>query len=141
MRAPRSVLVVLGLGLVAGGGYQALTSISLGRLVGLAIWLAGAIIVHDAVIAPATAGLSAALDRSGRRLAPVSLAVIRGGFAVGAMLTLLVLPGLRAASLGSTNPTILAGDYGLRLLGVWAAVLLVAGVGIALTQHRAARPR
>ena len=140
MRAARLVLVGLGLALVAGGAYQALTSIAAGRLLGLALWLAGAIIVHDGILAPATAGLSAALDRTGRRLVPASLAVVRGGFAVGAMITLLVLPELRAAALGSTNPTILTGAYGLRLVGVWVAVLLVVAAGVGLAQRRSPRP-
>ncbi|MEO7753412.1 MAG: hypothetical protein ABIS35_08370 [Terracoccus sp.] len=141
MRATRSALVLLGLVLVAVGGYQALGALEVGQLIGVALWLAGAIIVHDGVIAPATAGLSAALDRSGRRLAPGSLAVIRSGFAVGAVLTLLVLPELRAASLGSTNPTILTGDYALRLAVVWVAVLLAVAGTVALVQRRTAELR
>ena len=63
MKAWRIILAAAGLLLVAFGVFRLLTEIPTGSLIRLGIWLLAALIIHDAVISPAVAGVGWTLRR------------------------------------------------------------------------------
>lgn len=131
----RIVLGSIGIGLCAIGAASALTDLAPGQLIGLAVWLAAAVVVHDGIIAPATAGLSTLLERRGSRLRAASRGVIRVGFVVAAVLSLVVVPQVVAQSFGNPNPTVLPGPYAARLAWSLVSIALVTVVGVVLAQR------
>jgi hypothetical protein len=125
IRTTRIVLVGIGvLGLVVGAGLL-VTTVRPTGLVGLGIWLVAALVLHDGLLAPATFLANRLLRGAGARIPPVVLAVLQGAVVVGVVLTLMVLPEIRAKQLGPRNPTVLPFDYGLRLGLLWIALALL----------------
>jgi hypothetical protein len=118
------VLGTVGVGVLGFGAFTLVTTLRFDQLLGLAVWLAGAVVVHDAVFAPLTAVVSGILERGGRRLPQAASLCLRLGFAVGVVLSLLAVPAIYAQSRGQANPTILTADYALRLGIVWVVVLV-----------------
>lgn len=132
-------LLAVGAALAGYGGWLLIQNVPPVDLLWLGVWLAAAIVVHDGVIAPALAVLSRRWDRgAGRRPAAVT-ATAQIGFAVGFVLTLYVAPELWAQARMSVNPTILTGDYALRLLLVWGAIAAVVLVVSRLLRRRPRR--
>ncbi|WP_374976790.1 hypothetical protein ACEYYH_02890 [Microbacterium trichothecenolyticum] len=126
----RGALLVVGGALAAYGVFLAVTTLSPAQLLALAIWLAAVVVVHDAVLAPTASWLHARWYRRAESRPRALTAVAHVGFVVGAVLTLFVIPELWAQGRGNPNPTILVGDYALRLVIVWAliaATVLVVG--------------
>lgn len=121
-KAARAILIALGVGLSAYGAWLLIERLTVPDLLWLAVWLAGAIVIHDGVIAPALAVLRRRWDRDRPRRPLITTATAQIGFAVGAVLTLYVAPELWAQARMPANPTILTGDYALRLLVVWGII-------------------
>jgi hypothetical protein len=98
-------------------------------------WIAGALILHDAILAPAVLVAGLLLTR----LLPMA---IRGGIqatlAVCAVVVVMSVPVLKAVGRRPDNPSLLPHDYGHHLAVVIAVILLG---GIALTLGLAARAR
>lgn len=102
-------------------------------LVGVLVWLAGAVVLHDGIIAPLVLGVGLLLvGRSQRGL--VRGALIVGGALVFVTLPLLLRPG------AAPNPSALPLPYGRNLAVVLAVVAAVAGA-IALVRWWRARPQ
>lgn len=141
MRAARMALSLAGTAFLAVGLWSAVTQLGSGPLLGLALWLAGAVVVHDGILAPLTALADGALDRGGRGLEPGSLSIVRAGSVIGAVLSLVALPALHARSLGTDNPTILTADYAARLAWVWFVIVLAVLAGVTVVQYRSRRRR
>lgn len=139
MKAARIALLAVGGAGTLFGVVLLLTTQRFDQLLSLAAWLAGAIIVHDGVIAPATTLTTRSLDRAGRGLPDRSLAVIRMAWGVGACLTLLAVPLLVAQARGPRNESVLASDYGRDLLLLWAAVAAVTLLAVAIGLVRSRR--
>ncbi|MBT1624048.1 hypothetical protein KK101_15240 [Curtobacterium flaccumfaciens pv. oortii] len=125
MKAARIVLVVLGVLVVAFGAYVLVTSVKPNRIGGLATWLLGAVILHDAILSPFVVGAGLLLRRAGRSLQAWVLVVVQTVIVLGSVLALVVLPEIAAKRHGQKNPTILPFDYGTRLLIVEGVLLLV----------------
>ena len=141
MRAARVSLVAAGL-VVAGVGVALLVgTLRFDQLIGLAVWLVCAIVLHDGVLVPVTTVLGMALKRVGRPLPASAILLIEGGFAVGILVSLAVAPELYAQALGPRNATVLASDYGTRLIVVWAGIVIVVAAGVALLARRRHRVR
>ncbi len=106
------------------------------------VWLLGAVVLHDAVLAPVVNLLRAGSNRGLRRLPRTARAVVRSGFVVAGVFALVVVPAIWAKHVGSANPTILPGDYGPRLLVVVLVIagLTLAGVVVVLIRRRSVRP-
>jgi hypothetical protein len=122
MRMARVTLVGLGVvGLVVGAALL-VTTVRPTGLAGLGIWLVAALVLHDGLLAPATFAADRLLRGAGARIPPVVLAVLQGAVVVGVVLTLMVLPEIRAKQIGPRNPTVLPFDYGLRLGLLWIAL-------------------
>ncbi|MGV8882687.1 MAG: hypothetical protein ACOH19_11100 [Rhodoglobus sp.] len=139
MRAGRWALGAAGMAIAAFGVFTLMTTLRPDQLFGLAIWLAGAIVAHDAILVPLAHILSAGVDRTARRLSRQTRSIVRIGAVVGGVLSLAVLPEIYAKSLGPANPTILAADYALRLAIAWAIIAVLVVLVSAIMNARTRR--
>ena len=109
------------------------------ELLGLLTWLAVAVLLHDGVLVPLSQLVGAGLHRLNFGLGPVSAAVIRVALFIGAILTLLVLPLLKAQQVAKQE-SVLQGDYLIALLLFWLG-LAIAAAGVVMITERRARAR
>ena len=124
MRRWRVGLIAGGVALLGLGGLVMLQDVAPNQYLGIVIWFAGALIVHDGIIAPIVFGASLLLRRAGKRIPFVALAILQGAVVVGAMIALLVFPQILKQAMGTANPTVLPLDYTVNLImfyGVLAA--------------------
>ncbi|WP_285726451.1 hypothetical protein [Psychromicrobium xiongbiense] len=137
--APMSVLrlamAILGVALLGIGLLGLPTQLKPGELAGLLGWLAAALVLHDGVLVPLSHLLGGGLRRLATGLQPVSAMIIRTVLLIGATVTLVVLPLLRAQQL-ARDVSVLQGDYGVELLWFWAALLVLGAAGAALVEVR-----
>ncbi|MDR6172720.1 hypothetical protein [Curtobacterium sp. SORGH_AS_0776] len=141
MRAARIVLVVVGVLVIAFGAYVLVTTVRPNRIWGLATWLLGAVILHDAILSPFVVGVGLLLRRTGRTLRAWALVVVQAVVVLGSVLALVVLPEIAAKAHGQKNPTVLPFDYGARLLLVEGVLLLVVVAVVVVAARRPARVR
>jgi hypothetical protein len=141
MRAARTVLVVVGVLVLAFGAYTLVTTVRPNRVWGLATWLLGAVVLHDAILSPFVVAVGVLLRRTGRTLRAWVLVVVQAAVVLGTVLAVVVVPEIAAKAHGQKNPTILPFDYGARLLVV-EGVLLAVVVAVLLlgTRRRRAAP-
>jgi hypothetical protein len=142
MRAARIVLIALGAVLVGVGGGALVAGVPPRQWVGILLWMAGAVVLHDAVFAPLVLVGSRILRRIGARVTWVQVAVVQVALVVGAAFTLVAIPGIAAQGVGARNPTVLVFAYAPTLAALWAALgvvtaLIVLAVGL---RRRRARP-
>lgn len=138
----RPVRIILGAAGAALVGYGLLglpTQLGPAQLVGLLVWLAVAVLLHDGVIVPLSTLAGAGLTRTGSRLRPVSAAILRGALLTGAVVSLITGILIRAQSEARTISA-LEGDYAGHLLWFWAALTVVAALAIYAVE-RTGRPR
>ncbi|MFF3246603.1 hypothetical protein ACFYWY_23380 [Streptomyces sp. NPDC002870] len=114
----RIVVGALGLALMAVGATLLLTG---GQLKDVALWLAGAIVLHDGIIAPLVLGVGLLLAAVPAR------GTVRGGLVVAGCLTMIALPPLLRPG-APTNPSALPLDYLRNWLLLLAAVAVVTGL-------------
>ncbi|WP_243064491.1 hypothetical protein [Humibacter sp. RRB41] len=138
-RAVRIVCAILGVALTATGLYFLLTTEPPAALLGLAVWLGAAVVLHDGVFAPAVYVANRILARGTARLPAAATTSVRILFGIGTMLTLVVAPELVAQSRPHSNPTILVGDYALRLGAVWGVIATAAVIVILWSARRTRR--
>ncbi len=124
VRAVRIVLAAAGLALIGYGLLGLPTQLGPEQLVGLLVWMAVGILIHDGVIVPLATLAGAGLTRVGARLRPVSGAVLRGGLLTGAVVSLVAGLLLRAQSV-ARNTSVLEANYAANLLWFWAALAVV----------------
>ena len=143
VRVARAVMVVVGVLLIALGGYVLTQTVRPNRYGGLLVWLIGSVIVHDAILAPLVAGVSLVVRRAGRRVRPAVLAIVQTAVVVGAILSIVVVPEIIAKARGTKNDTVLPFDYGARLGVMWLVIAvltaLVATGWVILARRREAR--
>lgn len=141
MRVARGLLAITGTAVALYGVWLLVTTLPPPSLLALAVWLVAVVVVHDAVLAPVMSAMRAGWWRHADARPRAATVAVHIGFTVGAVLSLFVLPEIWAQSRGSANPTILVGDYALRLALVWgviaAGVLVVWRVAV----RRAGRAR
>jgi hypothetical protein len=138
VRAWRAVLVALGAAGLLVGAWLLVTTVTPRGLLGLAVWLAAAVVLHDAILSPVLFGVGWMVRLGGRRVPLAALAVVQGAVVVGAIGSLLLLPAIRAKQIRVRNPTVLPFDYVANLAGMWAVlgVLTILGVGLVLILQR-----
>jgi len=124
----RIILGALGVALLGVGGVFFLTDLTLGEIAGVVLWLAAAVVVHDGMLVPAVTVADRLLRRTARRLPPAIVAIVESGLAVGVLLTAMVVPELVAQARGPRNPTVVPGDYALRLGLLWVAIAVTIGL-------------
>ena len=125
----RVVLIGLGAVLVGVGGGALVAGVPPRQWLGILVWMAGAVVLHDAVFAPLVLVGSRLLRRIGARVSWIQVAVVQVALVLGAALTLVAIPGIAAQGIGSRNPSVLVFAYGPTLAVLWAAL----GVLTALT--------
>lgn len=132
MTIARVILVVFGVALLAVGGLVLLNDVPPARYVGILWWFAGAIIIHDGILAFAMVGIGIAMRRAGRafRVPLVPIIIVQGALAIAALFALIVVPEIMKKSIGTANPTLLPLDYGLNLAVFYAVLAVVSVVAI-----------
>ena len=143
VRVARVVLVGVGAVLVGVGGGALVAGVPPRQWLGILLWMAGAVVLHDALFAPLVLIGSRLLRRLGARVSWLQVAVVQVALVLGAAITLIAIPGIAAQSTGARNPTVLVFPYALHLAVAWAAigVLTAATVlAIALRRRRPASP-
>jgi len=124
-------LVIVGVALLLVGGVVLLNDVRPSRYPGLAVWLVGALVVHDGLAALGVFGVSILMRRAGRKIPVAVIAIVQGALAIAAIVTALVIPEILKQSIGSANPSILPLSYGLNLALFCAALAVLAGAAIA----------
>lgn len=140
----RLALGALGVLVTVFGVHVVFRDVAPASYLGLAIWLAAAVVLHDGVLAPSLTVLRAAARRAGRHVPAAAVGLAEAGFLVGGAVTLLAVPEIWAKHLGPLNPTVLPGSYGQALLVTWVvvvAVTVVAVVAVALRARRHGEPQ
>lgn len=137
----RIVLIVVGVLVIGLGGIVLLNDVNPARYLGIALWFAGALVVHDAIVAPVVLGVHLLLRRAGRRIPLAAILILQGALAVSALMTALVVPQILKQGIGSANPTILPLDYAGNLLLFSAGLALLTAAWIAVVLLRARRGR
>jgi hypothetical protein len=127
----RLVLVVAGVALLGFGGVVFLLDVNPSNYPGLAIWLAGAIVLHDGVAALAVFGATV-LVRRAHGIPFVVRAIVQGAAVVALVVTVLVLPEFLAIAMGPANPSVLPLDYAGNLLLFHAGLVAVTVVAIVI---------
>lgn len=125
IRTWRIALVSLGLALLALGGVVLLNDVAPRNYIGIVTWFAGAIILHDGVLALGVFAANLVLRRAGRIIPWAVIAIVQCAIVVGGVVALVAVPQIVKKSIGTTNPTVLPLDYALNL-GLFYAALLVA---------------
>ena len=139
-------LIALGLAFFVVGGITLLNDVNPKRYLGIAIWFAGALVIHDGIISFVVFGANIVMRKTGGRLrVPLpAILIVQGALVLAAIMTLIVVPAALKKSIGTANPTLLPLDYGLHLLvfyGVLAVVTAAALAGYALLRRRRSRAR
>jgi len=137
----RIALIVVGVLVIGLGGIVLLNDVNPARYLGIALWFAGALVIHDGLIAPVVLGVHLLLRRAGRRIPVAVILIVQGALVVAALMTALVAPEILKQGIGSANPTILPLDYAGNLLRFYAGLALVtaASIAIVLLRSRASR--
>lgn len=129
--------VLLGIGGGLAGGYGVLlllTTVPPVSLLRVAVWLAAAVIIHDALWSPTLLGLGSLL----RRVPARARRYLQGGLVVAGCLTVVALPMIISPADPPASTTILVRDLTLNLILLLG---LVAGLTVALWALRVLRDR
>lgn len=134
MKAWRIGLAVLGVLGVSFGLVELVTGVPPASLLRLLVWLAAAVIIHDALWSPALIGVGAALTRApvrGRRY-------LQAGLVVGAALTVIAVPMIYVRGQQPASKAILLQHVGLNLLLLLAlvAALTALAYGVRVVRDR-----
>lgn len=141
IRAVRGLLALTACGCFAVSA-TVLPALSPDALMGLGVWLAAAIVLHDGVLVP-TLQLTGAL--AGRLPVPrAAVLVVEGGLLLGLLVSALAIPPLVTQHNGPANPSVVPQDYPANLGLFWAAdaaLVLAAVVVITWRGRRTAARR
>ena len=134
LRAWRIGLIALGLAFFVVGGITLLNDVNPARYLGIAIWLLGALVIHDGIISFVVFGANIVTRKTGGRLRiPLpALLIVQGALVVAGIMTLIVVPAMLKKSIGTANPTLLPLDYGLHLVVFYAALAGVTALALAV---------
>lgn len=132
MKTARIVLVAVGVLVLVVGVAVLLRDVAPRRYLGLGAWLLGALVVHDAVIAPVVLGVGALLRRAGRRMPGGVLIIVQVALVVAAVVTALVVPEILKQAIGTANPTVLPLPYGVNLALFYGGLAVATGLAIVL---------
>jgi len=144
IRAWRIGLIALGLAFFVVGGITLLNDVNPARYLGIAIWLVGALVIHDGIISFVVFGANIVMRKTGGRLRiPLpALLIVQGALVVAGIMTLIVVPAALKKSIGTANPTLLPLDYGLHLLVFYGVLAGITALALAVygLLRRARRP-
>ena len=132
----RVPVLLAGLGALGWGTWLLLTGGRATAPAGALTWLAGALLGHDAVLAPLSVAAGWAMLRLTARLPGAARRVVAGGLFVAACLVLVALPALLAP--GIDNATATPRDYGRGLVTLLLVVAAAVALLLALVAGRVA---
>lgn len=135
MKAWRIVFAVSGILLGLFGVFRLATEVPVGNLMVLALWMIGAVVVHDGILSPMVVGVGWLV---GRAVPPRARRYVQGGLIAGSLITAVAIPLILRAGQEPASKAILRQNFGgnlTLLLGV------VAAVSLALYAVRVARER
>jgi hypothetical protein len=132
VRVTRGLLGATGIGLVLVGLWHLLGT-SFPDLLDIGLWLAGGVVLHDAVIAPLVV-LAAVVVLP--RLPSWSRAPVVVGFVVLLSVTLLAIPAIGRFGARDDVPSLLNRPYGALWLGFAALVVVTVVVAASLRRRR-----
>ncbi|MCU1424182.1 MAG: hypothetical protein JWM51_473 [Microbacteriaceae bacterium] len=127
----QTALVLIGLALLVIGGLVLLDDVNPKRYLGLGLWFAGALVIHDGLIAPLVFGVDLMMRRVGRRVPLAVLLIVQGAIVVGAIVALLVFPEIAKKNIGTANPTLLPLDYTGNLVGFYVVLAVLTAAAVA----------
>ncbi|MFI5797744.1 hypothetical protein [Streptomyces sp. NPDC051677] len=133
MRA-KALRVLIGAGGLALMGVGVSLLLGVRDLTDVLIWLGGAVVLHDALIAPLVLLVGLAVVRGGVR------GPVRGGLLVAGALTAVALPVLLRPG-PRANPSVLPLDYSRNWLLLLAAVATVTALALAVRAYGRGRRR
>lgn len=138
VRAWRIGLIVVGVAILALAVVILVRDVSVDRAAGLGLWLVGALVVHDGVVAAIVFVGGILLRRTTPRIPLAVVLIVQGAVVVWAIVTALVLPEIIKQRIGTANPSILPLDYvaNLGLFTGGLAVVTVAAVVVTLVRSR-----
>jgi hypothetical protein len=129
MTAVRLLLGALGVG-GAAYGVVALLDLGLDNLREAGIWLVGGVVVHDALLAPATIAVCFVVARGWRGSVPAPL--VAGAVVLGTV-TVVAVPVLLRLGAREDNPTLLDRNYVLGWLALATLTVVVSVVATGVT--------
>ncbi|GAA4735715.1 hypothetical protein GCM10025783_02070 [Amnibacterium soli] len=138
VRVARVALVAVGVVLLGVAAFALAAGVPVRQWSGILLWLAGAVVLHDAVFAPLVLLGTRLLRRIGRRTSWAAVAVVQVALVIGGALTAIAFPGIRSQQLGARNPSVLVFDYGLQLALAWIALGVVTAVVVLVLSRRRA---
>lgn len=139
MTAVLVVLVVAGVAAIAWGVVLEVQTQRPEQWLGLALWLALALVLHDGLFVPIATATGALARRLAQRAAPAITAVVKAALIVGGVVTLAVVPEIWAKDAGTANPTVLVRDYGAALGVFWLALAVVTALAVVAVYLRVRR--
>jgi hypothetical protein len=135
MKAWRIILAIAGIALAAFGVFRLLSEIPTHSLLILAVWLAAALVIHDAILEPSVVGLGWLLRRyvqdRWRRYLQTALIM-------GALITVVALPMIFLRGSQPAAKALLLRNYGANLI---LLLTMIAIVSLILYAVRVARDR
>lgn len=131
VRRWQTAFIAVGVLVIGLGGVVLLLDVNPARYLGIALWFAGALVLHDAVLAPIVLGAHLLLRRAGRRLPLSAVLILQGALVVAALVTAIAVPQILKQGIGSANPTILPLDYAGNLVLFHAGLALITAAAIA----------
>jgi hypothetical protein len=133
----RGILIALGVALIGFGGY---TLVMLqprpNQLIGVALWLIGAIVLHDAILSPLLVGVGLLMRRAGHRVPWTVIALVQGAVVIGCLFTLMFLPEIAVQQRGPKNATVVPLDYAQNLVIMWVVLAGIVVVGSVVLVRR-----
>ena len=123
-------LIAFGLALIGVGGIVLVQDVAPTNYLGIVIWFAGAILLHDGIVAIAAFGLQLALRRVGRRIPLAVFAIVQAAIVIGAIMALIVFPQIYKKAIGANNPTVVPLDYAGNLVLFYVALAAVTAIAV-----------
>jgi len=123
LRLPLGIAGIL-LGLF--GVFRLLTQVPPSALVVLALWLVGALVIHDGILSPIVAGVGWAIARV---VPPRARRYLQGALIMSALVTVIALPMIHRQGSQPRSKSLLLQNFGLNLtllIGIIAALSLLA---------------
>lgn len=122
----RMLLLVVGLSVIIFGILWTFAEVPADQYGPVAVWLVGALILSDGIIAPLVVAFGLLGKRTAQRIGAVATTVARTALIVAACCSLVAIPGIAVRIAGPRNPTIHSVDYLVVLAVMWVIAVIIA---------------
>jgi hypothetical protein len=120
----RVVIGTAGVLLATFGVFRLVTEIPVRNLLGLALWLGAALVIHDAVLSPGIVGVGRLL----RRIPARARTYVQGALIAGSLVTVIALPMIYRAGSQPRAKAILNQDFRANLAVLLAVISAIAAL-------------